>query len=78
MMLAWWSKELRITLSQNRRGVAVLLLDLCCIDVAAPSQDGVAPATTSNKIPQFATDFSGLHANPAGAVGALTLSRGRC
>ena len=63
MMLAWWSKELRITLSQNRRGVAVLLLDLCCIDVAAPSQDGVALATTCNKIPQFATDFTGFTPN---------------
>ena len=60
MMLAWWSRKLRITLSRHRCGVAALLLDLCCLDVAAPSQDGVSPATTSNKIPQFATDFSGF------------------
>ena len=60
MMLAWWSKELRITLPQHRCGVGALPPDLCCIDIAAPSQDGVSPATTSSRIPQFATDFSGF------------------
>ena len=35
MMLAWWSRKLRITLSRHRCGVAALLLDLCCLDIAA-------------------------------------------
>ena len=53
MMLAWWSRKLSTTLPQHRCGVGALPPDLCCIDIAAQSQDGVSPATTSNRIPQL-------------------------
>ena len=83
MMLAWWSKDMVERGVEDNpvaeslrscRTPAGFVLHRRCSPVARRS----LPSYDIQQNPTVCNRFQRLHANPAGAVGALTLSRGRC